>query len=105
MPAFALLAACPRRAAGLRVLEEQRADDLGLLGSAPPHLGLLDGWRGDALVDSVTLHLVRLLDGATTLSDAVALAAAAYDLDVDDVLPGALVAVRSLVEDGLLELA
>jgi len=103
--AFALLAARPRRAAGLRVLQEERTDDLGHLGSTPPHLGMLGGWRGDALVDTVTLHLVRLLDGATTLDAAVGLSAAAYDLDVDDVLPGALVAVRSLVEDGLLELA
>jgi len=102
--AFALLDACPVRAPGLRVLEEERADERGALVTAPPRLGLVDGWRPDALVDSVTLHLVRLLDGATTLEQAVEAAAAAYDLDLDDVLPGALVAVRSMLEDRLLRL-
>ena len=52
----------------------------------------------------MTLHLLRLFDGATTLADAVDLAAAAYSLDADDVLPGALLTTRALVEDGLLRL-
>jgi hypothetical protein len=56
------------------------------------------------VLDSVGAQLVRRLDGATRLSDAVASVAAAYDLDPDDVLPGALLAVRGLVEDGLLVL-
>jgi len=102
--AFALLDARPVRSPGLRVLEEERADERGALATAPPHLGLVDGWRPDALVDSVTLHLDRVLDGATTLEQAVAAAATAYDLDPDDVLPGALVAVRSMLEDDLLHL-
>ena len=102
--AFALLASRPMRSPGLRILEEERADDQGQLAALPPRAGAAQGWRQDALVDSVTLHLLRLFDGATTLADAVDLAAAAYSLDADDVLPGALLTTRALVEDGLLRL-
>ena len=102
--AFALLASRPMRSPGLRILEEERADDQGQLAALPPRAGVAQGWRPDALVDSVTLHLLRLFDGATTLADAVDLAAAAYSLDADDVLPGALLTTRALVEDGLLRL-
>ena len=102
--AFALLASCPRRAEGLRLVEEDRADAQGRLGPMPSRTGLADGWRPDLVLDSVGVHLVRQLDGRTTLADAVDSVAAAYDLDADDVLPGALVAVRGLVEDGLLVL-
>ena len=102
--AFALLASRPVRSPGLRILEEERADDQGQLAALPPRAGVAQGWRPDALVDSVTLHLLRLFDGATTLADAVDLAAAAYSLDADDVLPGALLTTRALVEDGLLRL-
>jgi methylase of polypeptide subunit release factors len=102
--ALALLDACPRRASGLRLIEEERADDSGRLGPMPPRLGLVEGWRPDVVLDSVGTHLVRSFDGATTLSAAVDSAAAAYDLDPDDVLAGALVAVRGLVEDGFLTL-
>jgi two-component sensor histidine kinase len=70
----------------------------------PPLVGLADGWRGDTVADSVTTHLLRSFDGSTTLSDAVDEAAAAYDLDPDDVLPGALLAVRELTENALLHL-
>jgi hypothetical protein len=56
------------------------------------------------LLDAVGAHLVRSFDGATTLAQAVDSAAAVYDLDPDDVLPAALVAVRALVEDALLTL-
>lgn len=103
--ALALLDACPRRAPGLRLVEEDRADDRGRLGPMPPRLGLAEGWRPDVVLDSVGAHLVRSFDGATTLSAAVDSAATAYDLDPDDVLAGALVAVRGLVEDGFLTLA
>ena len=102
--AFALLASRPVRSPGLRILEEERADDQGQLAALPPRAGVAQGWRPDALVDSVTLHLLRLFDGATTVADAVDLAAAAYSLDADDVLPGALLTTRALVEDGLLRL-
>jgi hypothetical protein len=70
----------------------------------PSRVGLVDGWRPDVVLDTVGVHLVRRLDGATSLSDAIDSVAAAYDLDADDVLPGALLAVRGLVEDGLLVL-
>ncbi len=100
--AFALLGARPSRAPGLRLVEEERADAAGRLGSMPSRVGLVDGWRPDVVLDSVGLHLVRQLDGDTSLADAVGSAAAAYDLDPDDVLPGALLAVRGLVEDGHL---
>jgi methylase of polypeptide subunit release factors len=103
--AFALLSACPHRAAGLRVIEEERAGQDGRLYPVPPRLALADGWRREAILDSVGAHLVRSFDGATTLRAAVDSAAAAYDLDPDDVLPGALVLVRSLVEECQLTLA
>jgi hypothetical protein len=67
-------------------------------------VGLAEGWRGDSPADSVTLHLLRAFDGVTTLSDAVAAAAAAFDLDPDDVLPGALLTVRQLTETSHLHL-
>jgi len=102
--AFALLDSRPRRAGGLRLVEEDRADNLGRLGPMPSRAGLVDGWRPDVVLDSVGVQLVRQLDGATSLSDAIDSVAAAYDLDPDDVLPGALLAVRGLVEDGLLAL-
>jgi len=102
--AFALLDARPRRARGLRVVEEERTDDEGRLGPMPPRVGLVDGWRPDVVLDSVGVHLVRDLDGMTTLAEAIDSVVAAYDHDPDDVLPGALLAVRGLVEDGLLEL-
>jgi hypothetical protein len=102
--AFALLESRPRRAPALRLVEEDRADEQGRLGPIPSRVGLVDGWRPDVVLDSVGVHLVRRLDGATSLSDAIDSVAAAYDLDADDVLPGALLAVRGLVEDGLLVL-
>ena len=102
--ALVLLGACPRRALGLRLIEEDRADDKGRLGPMPPRLGLADGWRPEVVLDSVGTHLVRSFDGATTLEEAVDRAATAYDLDPDDVLAGALIAVRGLVEDGFLAL-
>jgi methylase of polypeptide subunit release factors len=102
--AFALLESRPRRAPALRLVEEDRADEQGRLGPMPSRVGLVDGWRPDVVLDSVGVHLVRRLDGATSLSDAIDSVAAAYDLDADDVLPGALLAVRGLVEDGLLVL-
>jgi hypothetical protein len=102
--AFALLASAPRRAPALRVVDEDRADPLGRLETMPPRLGLVDGWRPEVLLDAVGEQLVRAFDGATTLTDAIDATAEVYDLDPDDVLPGALVAVRGLVEDGLLTL-
>jgi methylase of polypeptide subunit release factors len=102
--AFALLDSCPRRVPALRFVEEERTDGSGLLGAMPPRVGLVDGWRPDVVLDSVGVALVRSFDGVTTLSAAVGAVAAAYDLDPDDVLPGALLAVRGLVEDGLLVL-
>lgn len=65
---------------------------------------MVDGWRPDVLLDSVGAHLVRTFDGATTVAEAVDRAAAVFDLDADDVLPGALIAVRGLVEEGFLHL-
>ncbi len=85
-------------------MEEERAGEDGRLVAMPPRVGLVDGWRPEVLLDSVGAHLVRSFDGATTLSEAVDRAAAVFDLDPDDVLPAALVAVRGLVEDGLLVL-
>jgi hypothetical protein len=102
LDALALLEACPRRAPGLRLIEEDRAGDDGHLYPVPPRLDLADGWRPGVVLDSVGAHLVRTFDGRTSLSDAVDLAAAAYDLDPDDVLPGALLLTRSLAEDGAL---
>ena len=102
--AFALLDARPRRARGLRLVEEERADDAGRFGPMPTRAGLVDGWRPDVVLDSVGVDLVRGFDGVTTLSEAVDSVAASHGLDPDDVLPGALLAVRGLVEDGLLEL-
>ena len=102
--AIRLLGAAPRRAPALRLVEEERAGEDGRLVAMPPRVGLVDGWRPEVLLDSVGAHLVRSFDGATTLSEAVDRAAAVFDLDPDDVLPAALVAVRGLVEDGLLVL-
>lgn len=100
--AFALLDACPRRAPGLVLREEDRADADGRLAPMPTVLGRADGWRPDALADQVTGHLVRSFDGRTPLTEAVDLAAAAHGLDPEDVLPGALATVRALAEEGLL---
>ncbi|MFN8149133.1 MAG: methyltransferase [Candidatus Nanopelagicales bacterium] len=102
--AFALVGSTPRRATGLRIVEEDRADELGRLDPMPPRIGLVDGWRPEVVLDAVGAHLVRCFDGATTLAQAVESASAVYDLDPDDVLPAALVAVRALVEDALLTL-
>lgn len=102
--AFALVGSRPRRATGLRIVEEDRADERGRLDPMPPRIGLVDGWRPEVVLDAVGAHLVRSFDGATTLSEAVDSASAVYDLDPDDVLPAALVAVRALVEDALLSL-
>jgi methylase of polypeptide subunit release factors len=102
--AIRLLGASPRRAPALRLVEEERVDELRRLAPMPPRAGLVDGWRPDVVLDSVGAHLVRSFDGMTTLAEAVDRAAAVFDLDPDDVLPAALVAVRGLVEDGLLEL-
>ena len=102
--AFALIGSTPRRAPRLRVVEEDRADALGRLEAMPPRIGLVDGWRPEVLLDAVGAHLVRSFDGATTLAQAVDSAAVVYDLDPDDVLPAALVAVRALIEDALLTL-
>jgi methylase of polypeptide subunit release factors len=102
--ALRLLGARPRRAPGLRLVEEERVGDDGRLVAMPPRAGLVDGWRPDVLLDAVGAHLVRSLDGATTLEEAVDRASAVFDLDPDDVLPAALIAVRGLVEDGLLVL-
>jgi hypothetical protein len=65
---------------------------------------VVDGWRPDVLLDSVGAHLVRSFDGLTSVSEAADRAAAVFDLDADDVLPGALIAVRGLVEEGFLAL-
>ena len=102
--AIRLLGTAPRRAAALRLVEEERVGDDGRLVAMPPRTGLVDGWRPDVLLDSVGAHLVRSFDGDMTLADAVDRAATVFDLDPDDVLPAALVAVRGLVEDGLLVL-
>jgi hypothetical protein len=80
------------------------ADAAGRLSAVPPRLALVDGWRPDVLLDSVGAHLVRSFDGATTVSDAIDGAATVHDLDPDDVLPGALIAVRGLIEEALLHL-
>ena len=102
--AFALLDSRPRRVPGLRLVAEERTDGVGVLGAVPSRVGLVDGWRRDVLLDTIGVELVRCFDGATTLSAAVGSVAAAYAVDPDDVLPGALLAVRGLVEDGLLTL-
>ncbi len=102
--ALTLLDARPRRAGGLRVVEEDHAGDDGRLHAQPPRLGLAHGWRAEVVLDSVGAHLVRAFDGSTTLVDAAERAAAVYDLEVEDVLPAALIAVRGLVEDGFLRL-
>ncbi len=102
--AFALLESRPWRSEGLRLAEEDLADARGRLAAVPPRLALLDGWRPDVLLDSVGAHLVRSFDGATTVSTAIDGAATVHDLDPDDVLPGALIAVRGLIEVGLLHL-
>ena len=102
--AFALLGSRPRRAEGLRLSEVDVADAAGRLSAVPPRLALVDGWRPDVLLDSVGAHLVRSFDGATTVSDAIDGAATVHDLDPDDVLPGALIAVRGLIEEALLHL-
>jgi methylase of polypeptide subunit release factors len=102
--ARALLSARPHRAPGLRLVEEERAGEDGRLVPLPPRLGRADGWRRDLVLDSVGAHLVRRFDGLTTLSEAVDSASVVFDLDPDDVLPAALVAVRGLVEDGYLAL-
>jgi hypothetical protein len=102
--AFALLAATPHRVEGLRLAETDVAGYDGRLGAAPPRLSVVDGWRPEVVLDSVGAHMVRTFDGLTTVSEAVDRAAAVFDLDPDDVLPGALIAVRGLVEEGFLRL-
>ena len=102
--AFALLAATPHRVEGLRLAETDVAGYDGRLAATPPRLSVVDGWRPEVLLDSVGAHMVRTFDGLTTVSEAVERAAAVFDLDPDDVLPGALIAVRGLVEEGFLRL-
>ena len=102
--AFALLEARPRRVEGLRLSEADVAGHDGRLGAMPPRLGVVDGWRTDVLLDSVGAHVVRTFDGATSVAEAVDRAAAVFGLDPDDVLPGVLIAVRGLVEEGMLSL-
>lgn len=102
--AFALLESTPRRVEGLRLVESDVARYDGRLGATPPRLSVLDGWRPEVVLDSVGAHLVRTFDGATTVTEAVDRAAVVFDLDADDVLPGALIAVRGLVEEGFLRL-
>jgi methylase of polypeptide subunit release factors len=102
--AFALLGSQPRRADRLLLSETDVADGLGRLAAVPPRLGMLDGWRPEVLLDGVGAHLLRTFDGATTVQEAVDRAAAVHDLEPDDVLPGALIAVRGLVEEGYLHL-
>ena len=68
--------------------------------------------RGSAAVEAAlgvpafVLFVGLIIFGGRTATthSAVESAAAVYDLDPDDVLPAALVAVRGLVEDGLLTL-
>jgi methylase of polypeptide subunit release factors len=100
--AFALLDARPRRAEGLRLVEEDRAGPDGRLEAWPPRASLAAGWRPEVLVDAVGAHLLRGMDGRTTVAEAAERAAEVHGLDPDDVLPMALIAVRGLVEDGLL---
>ena len=102
--ALALLEARPRRVTGLRLIEEERVGGDGEFLPVPPRVGLVDYWRPDVVLDSVAAHLVRSFDGQVTLSAAVDAAAVEFDLDPDDVLAGALMAVRGLVEDGMLSL-
>jgi hypothetical protein len=100
--AFALLAARPRHAPALRLVHEERAGGDGRLHRWPPHVGLVDGWRPDVLLDVVGADLVGRLDGRTTVSEAAERVAAVHGLDPEDLIPAALIAVRGLVEDGLL---
>jgi methylase of polypeptide subunit release factors len=102
--AFALLDSRPRRVPGLRLTEADVAGADGGLGATPPRLAVVDGWRPDVLLDTVGAHLVRGFDGLTSVSEAVDRAAVVFDLDAADVLPGALIAVRGLVEEGSLAL-
>ncbi len=103
--AVALLAAAPVRPPGLRLLAEDRAGDGGGLQTWPSRASLADGWRPEVLLDAVGAQLLRSFDGATTVAEAADRAAAVHSLDPDDVRAGALIAVRGLVEDGLLLLA
>jgi hypothetical protein len=89
---------------GLRLTEADVAGADGGLGATPPRLAVVDGWRPEVPLDSVGAHLVRDFDGQTSVAEAVDRAAALFDLDPDDVLPGALIAVRGLVEEGFLTL-
>ncbi len=45
LDALALLSVCPRRAPGLRLVEEDRAGGDGRLYPTPPRVALADGWR------------------------------------------------------------
>jgi len=98
----ALLDSCPRRPEGLRLVTEERADPKGYLLGVPGSLGVIGGWRQDELVDVVTSALIRAFDGHTSVSAAVDVVSAELELDVDDVLAGAILRVRELVEDGAL---
>ena len=82
----------PRRTADLEAYCLRRWGDDATAQVGRAHLVVLDGWE-EGILDA--------LDGRGVDVES---AAAVYDLDPDDVLPAALVAVRGLVEDGLLTL-
>lgn len=103
--AFALLDSRPNRVPGLRLTAADVAGHDGRLDATPPRLAVVDGWRPEVPLDSVGAHLVRGFDGQTSVAQAVDRAATVFDLDPDDVLPGALIAVRGLVEEGFLTLS
>jgi methylase of polypeptide subunit release factors len=102
LDAFALLSSTPSVAAGTRLF---RATALGGPSAAtPPLVGIADGWRGDVVVDDLVAHVVERVDGATSVSDLIAAAAVEFDTDPDEVLGGALIALRGLVQTGVLRL-
>jgi methylase of polypeptide subunit release factors len=100
--AFGLLDARLRIAPGVELTEPRRAGDDGRLYPVPPVLRQPDGWRPTSGLDTVGAHVVAGCDGSHTLAELVDEAATTYDLDVDDVRAGGLLAVRPLIECGYL---
>lgn len=102
--ALALLAARPRLAPGLELLEVHRAGADSRFVRQEPVLRLVGGWRSPIAMDPVGAAVLRECDGEHTVAEAFDLVAAAHHLDPDDVRAGGLGAVRALLESAHLTL-
>jgi methylase of polypeptide subunit release factors len=96
-----LLAARPRVASGVALEQSAYAGTDGWDVTAQA-LQQNDGLRWRADVDPIGVALAGACDGTRTVSEVLAVLAAAYDVDEESLRAGALPAVRHLVERGFL---